>query len=50
VANLAEGLTPEPLSHAGTLAAAEAAAGDVARLLAAFCAEEGKNFHHQDTS
>jgi purine-nucleoside phosphorylase len=50
IANLAEGLTAEPLSHEGTLAAAAGAAGDLARLLADFCAEEGKNFHHQDTS
>jgi xanthosine phosphorylase len=50
IVNLAEGLTPEPLSHAGTLAAAEAAAGDLARLLAAFCAAEArKDFHHEDT-
>jgi xanthosine phosphorylase len=36
ITNLAEGLTEEPLSHEQTLRSAEAAAGDLARLLLAF--------------
>ena len=48
ITNLAEGLAPEPLTHAQTLVVAGRAAGDLARLLAAFCAEEGR-LHHEDT-
>lgn len=36
ITNLAEGMTDEPLSHAQTLRAAEAGAGDLARLLLDF--------------
>jgi xanthosine phosphorylase len=36
ITNLAEGLSDEPLNHEQTLAAAERAAGDLARLLLAF--------------
>ena len=36
ITNLAEGMTDEPLSHEQTLRAAEAGAGDLARLLLAF--------------
>lgn len=37
ITNLAEGLGDEDLSHAGTLAAAERAGGDLRRLVEAFC-------------
>jgi len=36
ITNLAEGMTDEPLSHEQTLRAAEAGAGDLARLLIDF--------------
>jgi xanthosine phosphorylase len=36
ITNLAEGLTDEPLTHAGTLRDAQRAAGDLARVLHAF--------------
>jgi xanthosine phosphorylase len=50
ISNLGEGLTPAPVSHDAALAAAEAAAGDLGRLIADFCAEEArKDFHHEDT-
>jgi xanthosine phosphorylase len=39
ITNLAEGMTPDSPSHAQTLAVAERAAGDLARLIAAFCGE-----------
>jgi xanthosine phosphorylase len=39
ITNLAEGLSPEPLSHEETLAAAERAAGDLGRLVHGLCAE-----------
>jgi xanthosine phosphorylase len=39
ITNLAEGMGGEPLSHEQTLRHAEAAAGDLARLVAGFCAE-----------
>jgi xanthosine phosphorylase len=39
ITNLAEGLGDEPLSHAQTLRHAEAAAGDLTRLIVRFCAE-----------
>jgi xanthosine phosphorylase len=38
ITNLAEGMSDEPLSHQQTLAAAESAAGDLARLLLQFIA------------
>jgi xanthosine phosphorylase len=38
ITNLAEGMSDEPLSHEQTLAAAESAAGDLARLLLQFVA------------
>jgi xanthosine phosphorylase len=38
ITNLAEGMSDEPLSHEQTLAAAESAAGDLARLLLQFIA------------
>jgi xanthosine phosphorylase len=38
ITNLAEGLTPAPLSHVGALAVAERAAGDLARLIGELCA------------
>ncbi len=50
ITNLAEGLGPEKLSHGETLAVAERAAGDLARLIAAFCAElRQEDIHHGDT-
>jgi xanthosine phosphorylase len=39
ITNLAEGIAADSPSHAQTLAVAERAAGDLARLIAAFCAE-----------
>jgi xanthosine phosphorylase len=39
ITNLAEGLSPEPLSHEETLAAAERAGGDLGRLVQGLCAE-----------
>jgi xanthosine phosphorylase len=39
ITNLAEGMGDEPLSHAQTLRFAEVAAGDLTRLIAAFCEE-----------
>ena len=36
ITNLAEGMSDEPLSHEQTLRAAEAGAGDLARLLLEF--------------
>src|SRR5260221_603670 len=50
ITNLAEGLGPEKLSHGETLAVAERAAGDLARLIAGFCAElRQEDIHHGDT-
>jgi xanthosine phosphorylase len=49
ITNLAEGLAPDSPSHAQTLAVAERAAGDLARLIAAFCAEEIGDLQHEDT-
>jgi xanthosine phosphorylase len=49
IANLAEGMAADSPSHAQTLAAAERATGDLARLIAAFCAEEVSGLHHEDT-
>jgi xanthosine phosphorylase len=39
ITNLAEGMAPDSPSHAQTLEVAERAAGDLTRLIAAFCAE-----------
>jgi xanthosine phosphorylase len=38
ITNLAEGIAEAPIAHEETLAAASAAAGDLARLIAGFCA------------
>jgi xanthosine phosphorylase len=42
ITNLAEGMGGEPLSHEQTLRFAEVAAGDLTRLIAAFCGELGE--------
>jgi len=39
ITNLAEGLAADPLSHAETLAVAARAAGELGRLITAFCAD-----------
>ena len=49
IANLAVGMAADSPSHAQTLAAAERATGDLARLIAAFCAEEVSDLDHEDT-
>ena len=43
ITNLAEGMTEEPLSHEQTLRAAEAGAGDLARLLLSFIPRCGRS-------
>jgi xanthosine phosphorylase len=50
ITNLAEGLGPCALSHGETLAVAGKAAGDLARLIAGFCAElRRRDLHHGGT-
>jgi purine nucleoside phosphorylase len=50
ITNLAEGLGPRALSHGETLAVAGKAAGDLARLIAGFCAElRRRGLHHGGT-
>jgi xanthosine phosphorylase len=50
ISNLAEGLGPVALSHDETLAVAARAAGDLARLLAGFCADLcDQGIHHGGT-